>query len=185
MKRTTITTTHSRRRLAGLAAGVALLLTAACGGSSDLAADGSARTIVDQPAGVALATGVDSSGPATTATFVADATALLNDVTEAGVLVGEVLDRADVTSPEWQAEAIAVLQRLGTLLMSAADLEAPAEFEQARQQLIDSTAQYEAATRLLADGIETLDLDKIGGAAEGLANAIVAIANMRALLNTL
>ena len=99
--------------------------------------------------------------------------------------VGEVLDRADVTSPEWQAEAIAVLRSLSALLMSAGDLDAPPEFEQARLQLIDSTAQYEAATRLLADGIETLDLDKIGGAAEGLANAIVAIANVRALLNTL
>lgn len=176
MKRTTTTTTHSLRRLAGLAAGIALLLTAACGGSSDPAADASARAIVDQPVGAAAATA---------ATFVDEATALLNDVTEAGVRVGEVLDRADVTSPEWQAEAVFVLRRLSALLISARNLQAPAEFEEARLQLIDSMAQYEAATRLLTDGIETLDLDKIGGAADGLANAIVAIANVRALLNAL
>ncbi len=173
MKRTT---THSLRRLAGLGAGIALLLTAACGGSSDPAAADSARTTIDQPTDAAAATA---------ATFVDEATALLNDVTEAGARVGEVLDRADVTSPEWQAEAVFVLRRLSALLISARDLEAPPEFEDARLQLIDSTAQYEAATRLLADGIETLDLDKIGGAADGLANAIVAIADMRALLNAL
>ncbi len=174
MKRTT--TTHSLRRLAGLGAGIVLLLTAACGGSADPVADDTARTIVDEPAAAAAVTA---------ATFVDEATTLLNDVTEVGVQVGEVLDRADVTSPEWQAEAVSVLRRLSALLISAQDLEAPPEFEDARLQLIDSTAQYEAATRLLADGIETLDLDKIGGAAEGLANAIVAIADMRALLSTL
>ncbi len=193
-------TTHPLRRLAGLTAGVALILTTACGGSPDPAADDSARTIAGRPVDTAeaavpasqTALGFDtvvSASEATTTlavtagTFVDEANALLDDVTEAGVRVGEVLDRADVTSTEWRAEATAILRGLSALLISARDLQAPLELEEARLQLIDSTALYEAATRLLADGIETLDLDKIEGAADGLADAIVAIATVRALLN--
>ena len=199
---------HAHRLLLSATIGTTLLLLAAC--SSDAPAAPNIDTAADATLVAEASTGdtVDSiadsqtdsqadstsSGDAnqdssTTADtvppaeqYLADANMLLHAVTTTSDSVATQLENADVESAVWRTRTADVLRELSVLLDSAQDLAAPPEYTAQHQALIDATGKYSWATAMLADGVETLDLNTISDAAALLANASLELATAQAAL---
>ena len=198
---------HLHRLLLGSTIATALLLLAACGSDTpatsvaDTTADATsvAQTSTGDGGDTVAATG-DSQADSTSSNdtgrkstaaadtvppaeqYLADANALLSAVTTTSDSVATQLENADVESAVWRTETAEVLRELSVLLDSAQDLAAPPEYIAQHQALIDATGKYSWATAMLADGVETLDLNTIGDAAALLANASLELATAQAAL---
>lgn len=200
---------RAHRLLLAASIGTALLLLAACGSDSpatsntDTAADATAaaQATTDDGGDTVESTGDSQSGSqadsasasdtsqdSATATaaaveqYLADANALLSAVTTTSGSVATQLENADVESAVWRTKTADVLRELSVLLDSAQYLAVPPEYTAQHQVLIDATDRYSWATAMLADGVETLDLNTISDAAALLANASLELATAQAAL---
>ena len=193
---------HAQRLLLSATIGTALLLLAACGSDApaasdaDIAADATsvAQANTDDSGNTVASTGdsqtgapdPDGSSAANTVTsteqYLADAHALLNAITATSDSVAAQLENADVESALWRTKTADALRELAAVLDSASDLAAPSEYAARHQALIDATSKYSWATEMLADGVETLDLNTISDAAALLANASLELATAQAEL---
>ena len=109
-----------------------------------------------------------------------EASELIKAVTATSALVATQLENADVDSKAWRTETATVLRELAAVLDGTSKLTAPDEYATRHQALIEATSKYSWATEMLADGVETLDLDTISNAAALLANASAEFANAQA-----
>lgn len=190
------TTRHRIQRLLLVAAtGTTLILLAACGGSepqtsaAPASTDGDSSSVAatdDRPADSTASDDSDTTADTTDAgestvevaeiltpaqQYLAEANTLFDAVTTTSDSVAAQLENADVESAAWRTKTADALRELAAVLDSAASLEAPADYATQHQALIDATSKYSWATEMLADGVETLDLNTINDAAALLANA--------------
>lgn len=170
-----------RRLSLALIAGGALLLLAACGDSSTPAPEATATA-------VATATPTSTPEPAVNSIdpdqYLSDVNALITEVTAESDAVAALFDNADVQSESWRTETAAALRQLASVLGGAADIEPPAQFAAEHQQFIDATSKYSWAADMLANGVESLDLNVIDDAAALLTNATAEFAVASAQLSS-
>ena len=162
-------------------AGVAALFVAACGGSSPDRGPADAGGGATATATAVAAT--PSAAGSTEAAYIVDARAILDRLGERAALIAQVLDRADVRSEAWRSELSSALDEISALGDEARDLDAPDALAALHQQLVATMDGYNRAADLLSEGLTTLDLEKIEAAALVIAEAIVAVANVRVSLD--
>lgn len=193
---------RAQRLLLGVTAATTLLLLGACGSETSTDSTSGAQIAAENPDSAVGSTGdnptdgdssrdgVTSADPnqdnntahsvPTAEQYLADANALLDAVTATSDTVATQLEGADVESAAWRTETAGVLRELAAVLDSAGDLAAPPEYATQHEALIGATSKYSWATEMLADGVETLDLNTISDAAALLANASLELATAKA-----
>lgn len=160
-----------------LALALVALLAAACAG------DGDATESTPTPTAPApTPTSEPDPTPPPGDAYLAEARATLEGLADLLLAAAEVLERADVESEEWRAEAREALAALRVHHEEAEGLSAPAGYEETHEALTAATGRIARAAELLEDGIESQDVDALEEAAEEILHAVSAIEEARLAL---
>jgi hypothetical protein len=106
--------------------------------------------------------------------YLADARAVLDSLVAASVAASDTFAKVNIETDAGKQQVAAVLAPFAAIDAKASALRPPAGMEEVQKQVSAASALYRDAATLLAQGVQSFDLDKISQASVALSDGVAA-----------